>query len=52
MAGAPKDTLETADPAFFPVDDLPELSGARVTEGQILRCYDHLRNPSLPTDFD
>lgn len=52
VAGAPKDSLETADASFFFVDSLPELSRTRVTEGQILRCYEHLRDPSLPTDFD
>jgi len=43
---------ETAEPTFFAPDDLPELSLARVTPGQIKRMFDHLRDPQLPTDFD
>ncbi|MGA1235470.1 MAG: NUDIX hydrolase N-terminal domain-containing protein [Limisphaerales bacterium] len=43
---------ETGDAAFFGRDELPELSLSRVTPAQILRCFEHLQNPGLRTDFD
>ena len=43
---------ETGGAAFFTQDQLPELSLSRVTPAQILRCFEHLRNPALRTDFD
>jgi ADP-ribose pyrophosphatase YjhB (NUDIX family) len=51
--GAPKSSHETAGIAFFREDEIPEdLSLARVLPEQIKRCFEHLRNPDLPTDFD
>jgi len=44
--------LETADPTFFSLEELPELSPARVTPEEIARMFDHLKDPQLPTDFD
>jgi ADP-ribose pyrophosphatase YjhB (NUDIX family) len=44
--------LETSDPTFFPLSELPDLSIARVTQGQIARMFEHLYNPTLQTDFD
>ena len=44
--------LETSNPTFFPLEEIPELSLARVTHGQIVRMFDYLHNPTLPTDFD
>ncbi|NDJ63262.1 MAG: ADP-ribose pyrophosphatase, partial [Chloroflexi bacterium] len=46
--------VETGAVGFFALDDLPELalSLTRVTPGQIARCFAHLHNPDLPTDFD
>lgn len=43
---------ETADPTFFGFDEIPELSLARVTLGQIRRMFEHLHNFNLPADFD
>ena len=43
---------ETADPTFFGIDEIPELSLARVTLGQIRRMFNHLYDPHLPTEFD
>ena len=43
---------ETSGAEFFPEDRLPELSLSRVTPAQIHRCFEHLRQPSLRTDFD
>jgi len=51
-SGAPRPSLETLDVAFFPEDKIPELSLARVMPAQISRCFQHLRNPDWPTDFD
>lgn len=44
--------IETGEIGWFTEDALPELSTARVTEGQIRRFFEHLRQPNLPTDFD
>ncbi len=43
---------ETDGVGFFGEAELPELSITRVTLGQILRIFEHHRNPGLPTDFD
>ncbi len=43
---------ETGGAAFFREHELPELSIARVTPGQIARFFDHYRHPNWPTDFD
>ena len=48
----PKPHAECADAAFFPEGKLPELSLTRVTEAEIARMFEHLRDPSLPADFD
>jgi len=45
-------SFETTDVGFFCPDALPGLSTHRVTAAQIQRLYDHLRDLSLPTDFD
>lgn len=52
VGGAPRNSFETTGATFFPVHELPELSESRVTGDQIRRCYEHLGDPSLPTDFD
>ncbi len=46
------DELETSSPTFFALEELPQLSLARVTPEEISRMFDYLENPSLPTDFD
>lgn len=43
---------ETTDARFFSRDELPRLRYSRLSEWQIERCFAHLRDPSLPTDFD
>jgi ADP-ribose pyrophosphatase YjhB (NUDIX family) len=50
--GSPSSSLETVEAAFFPEGALPELSLARVTPAQIIRLFEHYRNPELPADFD
>ncbi len=43
---------ETGAVGFFGEHAIPDLSLARVTPGQIARCFEHRRQPDLPTDFD
>jgi len=45
---------ETSDASFFHEADLPltELSLGRVLPSQLLRFFEHYRQPELPTDFD
>jgi ADP-ribose pyrophosphatase YjhB (NUDIX family) len=50
--GAPTQSHETGGVGFFPEDQLPELSLARVTPAQIHTLYNHYRHPDLPTEFD
>ncbi|HSL27401.1 MAG TPA: NUDIX hydrolase N-terminal domain-containing protein [Acidimicrobiia bacterium] len=48
----PGDGLETSEVGWFAASGLPALSRGRATDRQILRMFDHHREPSLPTDFD
>lgn len=50
--GAPRPSIETSDVGFFPEDALPPFSRGRVVPSQIARMFEHLRDPSLATDFD
>lgn len=50
--GEAKTGVETDDVGFFFENELPDLSTGRITEKQIKRFFDHLRNPDLQTDFD
>src|SRR5262245_9376595 len=43
---------ETSAVAFFSREELPPLSTARVTVGQIDRLFAHHANRALPTEFD
>ena len=43
---------ETGEVGWFAEDALPELSVGRVTQVEIVRFFQHLRQPDLPTDFD
>lgn len=52
QGGEATTSFETTDVQFFPPDALPELSLGRATQAQILRLFDHHREPNLPTDFD
>lgn len=52
LGGCPKTSAETLAVDFFPPDALPPLSTTRIVRGQILRMFEHARNPSLPTEFD
>jgi len=51
-SGSAKPSLETLEVDFFPEDKIPPLSLARVTPAQIARCFQHLRHPEWPADFD
>lgn len=47
-----KSALETGDPAWFPVDDLPDMSLDRASPWHVQRMYQHFLHPALPTEFD
>jgi ADP-ribose pyrophosphatase YjhB (NUDIX family) len=51
-SGEARTSLETLDVAFFAEDRIPDLSLARATPAQIARCFQHLRHPEWPADFD
>ncbi|WP_432503366.1 NUDIX hydrolase N-terminal domain-containing protein [Kineococcus arenarius] len=44
--------LETLEVGWFGLDELPELSGARVTREELERVLAHHRDTSLPTEWD
>lgn len=51
--GQPTPSAETSEIAFFPEHALPaDLSIDRTTRPQLLRMFEHHRNPALPADFD
>ncbi|GEM44979.1 NUDIX hydrolase [Deinococcus cellulosilyticus] len=50
--GSAQTSIETSDVGFFGEDELPALSTERISEQQIRRMFEHLRNPSWPADFD
>lgn len=52
FAEATPDPIETSDPTYFSIRELPELSLPRVTPKEIRRMFDLVRDPSLPTEFD
>lgn len=52
LGGEAKASPETDAVGFFGQGEIPELSISRVTPWQIQRCFEHLRNPNLPADFD
>jgi ADP-ribose pyrophosphatase YjhB (NUDIX family) len=52
VGGEPRGSVETGHPTFFALDDLPELSEARVVRRQIERMFEHAARPDLPTDYD
>lgn len=47
-----KSALETGEPAWFPVDALPELSWDRTSPWHIARMYEHFLNPAMAADWD
>lgn len=52
IGGQPKEGIETCAVEFFPENELPVLSIARVTESQIQLAFKHLHNPQEPVYFD
>jgi hypothetical protein len=52
IGGEATPSRETPEVGFFAPDALPPLSISRILEFQIHRMFEHVRNPSLPTDFD
>ena len=52
MGGDPAASNETEAVGFFRESEIPELSIARTTPGQITRLFEHHRQPDLAPDFD
>jgi ADP-ribose pyrophosphatase YjhB (NUDIX family) len=52
IGGAPQASIETSEISFFAEQALPELSLSRVTSAQIIRMFEHYRNPLLLADYD
>jgi ADP-ribose pyrophosphatase YjhB (NUDIX family) len=52
LGGEARTSVETSAVGFFGLEDLPELSGGRVTEAQITRLFEHQGEPDRPTEFD
>lgn len=52
IGGEAANSKETSDADFFSLDNLPELSTGRTTFNQVVRCFEHYKNPALPTEFD
>ena len=52
VGGEPVENAEVDGIGFFAEDDLPKLSVTRITSEEIARCFEHHRNPEMPTDFD
>ena len=52
VGGEAATSAETDDVGFFAEGEIPPLSLSRVIPAQIARCFEHLRQPDLPTDFD
>lgn len=50
--GEQKNGYETKNVAFFGLNELPELSLPRITEGQIKIMFEFLKNPEKQTVFD
>jgi len=52
IGGEPRTSSETSAVDFFSPDKLPPLSATRILPKQIHRMFEHLRDPSLPADYD
>ncbi len=52
VGGEPRINNEASEIAFFRETEIPELSESRVKKEQLLRFFQHYREPTLPTDFD
>jgi len=52
IGGTPKTSWEIEEVAFFREDKIKRIPTWGDTATQILRFYQHLRNPSLATEFD
>lgn len=52
VGGVATTSIETDEVAFFPEDRLPPLSLGRINEAQIALCFRHVRDATIPTEFD
>lgn len=52
LGGSAQTGLESQGVGFFGLDELPELSGHRITHEQIALLFEHHKDPNRPTDFN
>jgi ADP-ribose pyrophosphatase YjhB (NUDIX family) len=53
IGGKPRINNEVSEIAFFAETEIPlDLSESRVKRSQLLRFFEHYKQPDLPTDFD
>lgn len=52
IRGEVKTSMETSAVGFFGENEMPPLSLARLTPSEVVRLFEHYRNPTLLTDFD
>ena len=52
VRGEVKTSMETSAVGFFGENEMPPLSLARLTPSEVVRLFEHYRNPTLLTDFD
>lgn len=52
LGGEPAKSIETGESAFFALDELPDLSLARITPEEIHMLFKHHSQVGLPTEFD
>jgi ADP-ribose pyrophosphatase YjhB (NUDIX family) len=52
VGGSPTTSHEIEGVGFFAEDEIPELSLTRNVPAQIVRMFEHYRQPDLPADFD
>ena len=54
VGGEEKPSIETTEISFFSRNDVETISldPGRAIKAHVLRMFDHVNNPSLPTDFD
>ena len=52
IGGSAKVSNETSQVEFFDENSIPELSLSRTLPHEIRMCFEHYRNPELPTAYD
>jgi ADP-ribose pyrophosphatase YjhB (NUDIX family) len=52
IGGSPKNSIETSDAQFFPLDAIPTLSSGRITHNILNSLINIALDPNAATDFD